>query len=56
MDNLKEIISKDLIWIRIKKHIYILLLCITILVFLLGLLVFLNFKIYFKISKPLPLV
>jgi len=46
MENLKEIISKDLIWIRIKKHIYTLLFFITILIFLLILLIFFNFRTY----------
>jgi hypothetical protein len=51
MKNVKEFLNKDLIWIRIKKYIYLLLFFITILVVLLFLLIYLVIKIYINLNQ-----
>jgi len=50
MENIKSIIGKDKIWRRVKKYIALLLFFVTVLVLLLFSLLFLNFKIYFKLN------
>jgi len=43
-----KIINKDKIWIRIKTHVYIIIVLFIILLFLLGGILYLNCAIYSK--------